>query len=245
MSDFADYVNGKTIAIVGPAPAPYDQSDEVNAHDLVYRTSYGFSAPADKSIRRSSSTDLGTNWYVSGVVPAGYGDRTDMAFYNVGAGIQAARGELDQVLADLDWAVFKIDVMPPSPVTNIRPCNRPPVAQPGTESQVTAMLWDLTFFKPAKVTVFGADFYTGPIESWYDPAYAPTEAIVDGTEIVSSVESIRWHDQENNRSIVRLVRALGWLAGDDRYLRALDMTFEEHQAILDEQLNRAYREHVY
>jgi hypothetical protein len=47
MSSFGEYVAGKTIAIVGPAPAPYDQSAEVDAHDIVYRASYGLSPSAD------------------------------------------------------------------------------------------------------------------------------------------------------------------------------------------------------
>jgi hypothetical protein len=241
---FADYVNGKTIAIVGPAPAPYDQSAEVDAHDIVYRSSYGFDVPKDPNVRLSSSAELGTDWYRSGVFTPGYGTRVDMSFYNAGATWQAARGELDQVLTDLDWAIFKIDGINESPVTNVRACNRPPVKVPGTESQITAMLWDLTFYEPAKVTVFGADFYTGKFEDWYAPEYVPTDIILDPREIVAHAESIHWHDQDDNRRVVRMVRDHGWLAGDDRYLRALDMTFEEYNAILEEQLTRAYAAHT-
>jgi hypothetical protein len=242
MSDFADYVNGKTIAVVGPAPAPYDQTAEVEAHDIVYRASYGFTVP-EEDIRLQSMADLGTDWYRPGVFIPGYGNRVDMAFYNAGATWQATRGELDQVLADLDWAVFKVDGVAASELTNVRHCNRPPCKVPGTESQITAMLWDLTFFKPAKVTVFGADFYTGDLENWYDPAYVRPGLVDLPVEIVANVESIMWHDQAENRRIVQLVRQHGWLVGDARYLRALDMTFEEYNGILEAQLTRAYAAH--
>jgi len=243
MNTFEEYVDGKTIAIVGPAPAPYDQSAQVDAHDIVYRASYGFSAPLDPKIRLSSSADLGTDWYHSGVFPAGYGTRVDMAFYNNGASQQATRGELDQVLVDLDWAMFKTGGPADHDLTRVRSVNRPPMKIPGTESQITAMLWDLTHYRPAAVTVFGADFYTGDFEDWYDPTYVPTPVMVDPTQIVAHVSSIHWHDQVDNRQVVQAVRRLGWLIGDERYLRALDMTHDQYNAILEAQLSRAYKEH--
>jgi len=131
MSSFGEYVDGKTIAIVGPAPAPYDQTAEVDAHDIVYRPSYGFHTPADEAVRLSSHAEIGTDWYESGVFPAGYGTRVDMAFYNNGATRMGMRGELDQVLVDLDWAMFKSSGMPASGLTNVREVNRPPIINHG------------------------------------------------------------------------------------------------------------------
>jgi hypothetical protein len=174
------------------------------------------------------------------VFTAGYGTRVDMAYYNAGAAFMAQRAELDHVLPDLDWAMFKID-MAPSGLTNVRSVNRPPMKVPGTESQITAMLWDLTFYEPAKVTVFGADFYTGDLEQWYSPDYVPTDIMTDPTQITEHARSIHWHDMADNRRIVNAVRDLGWLAGDTRYLTALDMTFQEYNAILEAQLTRAHQ----
>jgi hypothetical protein len=244
MSSFGEYVDGKTIAVVGPAPAPYDQTAEVNAHDIVYRASYGFSVPTDPAVLLSSAADLGTDWYRSGVFTDGYGTRVDMAFYNTGATHQAVRGELDQVLVDLDWAVFKSAGMPPSGLTEVRRCNRPPMSVQGKENQVTAMLWDLTFYRPQAVTVFGADFYTGPVEEWYSPNYIPTSMMVDPKQMMEHVRSIAWHDQVDNRRVAQMVYECGWLAGDDRFLKALHMTFEEHTAILEAQLKRAEQVHT-
>ena len=241
MSSFGEYVDGKTIAIVGPAPAPYDQSAEVDAHDLVYRTTYGRHIPTDPAVRMSSYAERGEDWFRSGSFPAGYGSRVDLAFYNHGTTAMALRGELDHVLADLDWAVFKTDSMPPSGVTNVRPANRAPMKSLGTESQVTGMLWDLTFYAPASVTVFGADFYTGDFENWYDPGWQLPETMSDPARWRDHVEATLWHNQDDNRRIVRAVRDLGWLVGDDRYLKALDMTFEEYNGILEAQLTRAHK----
>jgi hypothetical protein len=239
MSSFGEYVDGKTIAIVGPAPAPYDQTAEVDAHDIVYRTSWGFSAPTDEAILKSSSAALGWDWYRDDVFPAGYGTRVDMAFYNNGACQQMARGELDHIIGRLDWTVCKRTGMQPSGLTNLRSCNKAPMKLPGTESQVTAMLWDLTFYRPASVTVFGADFYTGDFEDWYDPSYVPTEVMADSTSWEEHARSILWHDMAENRRVCQLVDDLGWIAGDARYLKALRMPFAQYNAILEAQLTRA------
>jgi hypothetical protein len=239
MNTFEEYVDGKTIAIVGPAPAPYDQSAEIEAHDIVYRCSYGLSVPADPAVRWSSSAAVGTDHYRKGAIPAGTGARTDMSFYNVGTMFMAQRGELDHVLEDLDWAVFKLQGMEESALTKTRACHRPPMVIPGTELQVTAMLWDLTFYRPATVSVYGADFYVDDVERWYDPAYQPPEVLQHPTDLDQQVNAILWHDLEDNRRVIRRVRDVGWLQGDQRFLDALDMTYDEHSAIIAKQLARA------
>jgi hypothetical protein len=239
MSTFGEYVDGKTIAIVGPAPAPYDQTAEVDAHDIVYRASYGRSIPSLEVLQSSTAAD-GRDYFYSGVFPAGYGTRVDMAYYCSGDSDMAARGELDQVLVDLDWAVYKRLNMPVTGLTNSRSANQPPMSS-GLQNQITGMLWDLTFYHPQAVTVFGADFYTSPVEEWYDPTYYASEYITDPQQMVTVTNAKLWHNQSEQRRVVKMVRDLGWLVGDDRYLRALDMTFEEHNAILEAQLTRAHR----
>jgi len=225
MSSFGQYVDGRTIAIVGPAPAPYDQTAEVDAHDIVYRASYGF------------LWDGKQERYEAGRFHAGYGTRVDMAFYNGGASRQAVDGVLDNVYQDVDWAIHKFAPGYESPLTNTRTANMPRVihGKKVHANQIPIMLWDLTFYSPAKVTVFGADFYLGPVETWYDPGYVkpfigdfdadPTESVGPG-----------FHDQELNRQIVRAVRdTVPWLAGDDRFLEALDVPREVHEAAMLQQ----------
>jgi hypothetical protein len=228
MSSFGQYVDGKTIAIVGPAPVPYDQSAEIDAHDIVYRTTYG-NARGDR--------------LVPGRFPAGTGTRVDMAFYNAGYTRRAHDGYLDDVYPDLKWAVHKIDSTHQTSLTNIRRANKPTIINGKVvhATQIPIMLYDLTFFHPEKVTVFGADFYLGPIETWYEQAYQPTDwtthdpARPDPTEAMGPA----FHDQELNRQIVRAVRdTVPWLAGDDRFLKALDVPREVHEAAMAEQSAR-------
>jgi hypothetical protein len=227
MSSFGEYVDGRTIAIVGPAPVPYDQSAEIDAHDIVYRTSFGHMGnPSDRPQPHR--------------FPSGTGTRVDMSFYNTGWTRAAQDGYLDDVYPHLKWAIHKIKPPYASPMTNIRAANKPSVihGKKVAPNQVPIMLWDLTFYQPAKVTVFGCDFYLGPIETWYDANYTPPDWITGSPERPDPTEAMgpAFHDQELNRQIVRAVRdTVPWLAGDDRFLEALDVPREVHEAAMLQQ----------
>ena len=229
MSSFGQYVDGKTIAIVGPAPVPYDQSAEIDAHDIVYRTTYG-----------SSSADRPQ----PGRFPTGTGTRVDMSFYNAGYSRQAADGYLDDVYPDLKWAVHKIDPTHQTSLTNIRRANKPTMINGKVvhATQIPIMLYDLTFFHPEKVTVFGADFYLGPVETWYDANYTKSDWFMNPTADrpdPTSAMGPAFHNQELNRQIVRSIRdAVNWLAGDQRFLEALDVPRHVHEAAMAEQSAR-------
>jgi hypothetical protein len=228
---FYEYVAGKTIAIVGPAPVRYDQSAEIDAHDIVYRTSYGF------GWRSGMDPSPAGDCWTPGVFPRGTGTRVDMSFYNGMATRQAAEGALDRLYVDLDWAVHKFRPDYESPLTNIRwvqtwPNIKGRRVQP---NQVTLMLWDLMGMDVADVTVFGADFYMGTSDTWYDPDYMqpgwdlayddPTEAFARGAA---------FEDQEDQRQVIRTIREqFGWPNGDERFLEALYTSPEEHYALMD------------
>jgi len=225
---YAEYVRGKTVAVVGPAPAPHDQAAEVDAHDIVIRCSYGF--VGNRAFKERAKLD-----WISGIVPDGYGTRVDVAYYNSLGARVAFEGRLDAVLPDLDWALWKVvQKHPPNRgLCQEREAYRP--RRKGKDinvNQVTGILWDLHHFEPADVTVFGADFYTSPFQQWYDPKYAQRQILED---VGAHVKAARIHDQEAQRSVVRTVlERKGWPTGDDRYLNALHMTREEHEALMDQ-----------
>ena len=227
---FTQYVAGKTIAIVGPAPTEYDQAAEIDAHDIVYRTSYGWWHPG-------VGDEVDDQQFESGRFPAGTGTRVDMSFYNGGATRVTGTGKLDAVYADLDWAIHKFDPPYVSPITNVRTAHecRWPSHPTFAPNQVTWMLYDLMEYHPADVTVFGADFYMGPTETWYDPLYlAPgwEDALEDPTEALSPA----FHDQEENREFIRLIRdRMGWPNGDDRFMRALMTPPDVHRPLMEAQ----------
>jgi hypothetical protein len=228
---FYEYVAGKTIAVVGPAPVPYDQTAEIDAHDIVYRCSYGFTWKLGMD-----ESPAGSCW-TAGVFPQGTGNRVDVSFYNGMATRQAVAGELDLVYRDLDWAVHKFPPEYVSPLTNVRWVGtRPHVNGRRVQAnQVTHILFDLLEFEVEDVTVFGADFYMGRTDTWYDPCYMqpgwdlaygdPTEAFAQGSA---------FEDQEDQRQVIRAIReARGWPNGDERFLKALYTSPEEHYRLME------------
>jgi hypothetical protein len=142
---FSDYVAEKSIAVVGAAPLPYDQSAEIEGHDLVYRA----------NLHRPGG------WY---------GNRADIVFLNGWMGRQALDDDQSWWRSQADeatWWVFKQkNVYRPNGLWHR--CARPDVKNPNA---VTAMLWDLVQFPTGPITVFGTDLYSGGPEAAYYPGY--------------------------------------------------------------------------
>lgn len=189
---FADYVRGKTIALVGPALPEHDQRAAVDAHDLVYR----IGVHADHH-------------------PL-YGDRADLGIVNSQKSRRVSAGDHADRIARLDWLITKASAgQPPVP-------HRRAYLPVGTPNLATIALWDLTFFEPAGVTVFGADFYLGgPAMAYYGPYKQQSGGY---TFFDVRTNSTRVHDQQLQRRIIRRIRAEhGWPSGDPRFIAALEL----------------------
>jgi hypothetical protein len=139
MSDFAELVRGRTVAVVGRAPILPGQGDQIDAHDVVYRT---------------AKTPVGEQW----------GERTDAVFLNwqVARDIYQRRSlpVLDGI-RDVPWWVYKAKPREVRRDGRWRVARWPNINNPNA---VTLMLWDLIrHHEPASVTVYAADLYaSGP-----------------------------------------------------------------------------------
>jgi hypothetical protein len=142
---FADYILGKSVALVGPALAPYDQSAEVEAHDVVYR--------------------IGYRWDLGKPVP-NYGERTDVVFYNAEASRKLALGLYDTFVKNIPWIMVKRD--PRAAITHHYRVLELPFKK---ANQVPIALNDLVKLRPSKITVFGVDLYLGGPSTAYDKNY--------------------------------------------------------------------------
>lgn len=145
MGRFADFVENKTVAIVGPALAPYDQSLEVDSHDVVYRIGFRH--------------DLGKT------VP-GYGERIDAVFYNAENSRKMILGLYNDFIKDIPYVLLKRD-------PKVRTSKKYEVLDlPFTKAnQIPIALDNLLKWNPKKITVFGADIYLGGHETAYDKNY--------------------------------------------------------------------------
>lgn len=202
--NFDAYVAGKTIAVVGPAPLPHDQSADIDSHDLVYRVA------AHAQLRD------------------GYGTRCDIAYLNGAVGRTILDDDQRDLKAAIDgatWWVYKTrQGRQYRPHGLQRVAHRPDhVANPNA---VTGILWDLTHFHPASITVYGADLYAGGPGNAYDQGY-------DRRDVASQASSILTHRPLEQRRAHRAIHATGLTIGDDRYLAAVTMTDEQYQAVID------------
>jgi hypothetical protein len=179
---FAEYVAGRTIAIVGPGSLDGDQTPEIEAHDLVYVCS--------------------GQWRHHDV-------RADIVFLNSNYGRKYANHDLDLEYAP-EWVVLKN-------AGSSRPQTRTAHQRKGINiNQVTGAVWDLSHYEPADVKVYGADFYLGGPGSSYQANYK-THAQTYNYQ--RTEESLRSHDQQGQRAIVRdVIAAKGWPTGDSRYV---------------------------
>ena len=180
-----------------------DQSAEIDAHDLVYRTT-----PLPPFVGR--------------------GTRTDMVFLNAGGGRSIYNDDQAAMLQSIEpatWWVFKSK-------TGFRKqgkwrhARRPPkIINP---NQVTQMLWDL-HYEDVQITVYGADLYASGPQRSYQDGYRPW----DKEGIAVGSEGFLIHRPFEQMSIHRMVHATGKVKGDDRYLAAVTMTDQEYQAVID------------
>jgi hypothetical protein len=143
--DFADAVRGKTVAIIGPAPALTDQAAEVDSHDLVYWVSY--------------RNNLQPH-------PTGYGNRVDAVFYNTAHSRECELGKYDSFIHDVPYVFMK------KHKRASRNNNYPMLEKPfPSANQIQVVLHQLLALGPAKISVYGADLYmSGPGRS-YQPNY--------------------------------------------------------------------------
>jgi hypothetical protein len=197
--EFAEFVEGKSVALVGPAVAPYNQSDEVEAHDLVYRISY----------RHDLDPPV-----------AGYGKRTDIVFYNNEASRKYMYGVYDSFIDEVEWVVLKTGKRPPGPGRDISKDNTVVARVPFAKAnQLPTALFHLMKCNPAKVTVFGADLYLGGPKTAYDPNHLKRTAARDWW-------GINFHEPADQHHFMKDLwrRNREVIVGDDRFLEALGMS---------------------
>ena len=146
----ADFITGKTVAIVGPAESVGDQSAEVEACDTIIRCNY--------------------KW--NGNEPLeNYGERVDIGFYNI-AGARRI-GKRTELLESLPYILLKPRApIPPHP--NVSYTKKEPFER---ANQVQIILNEIEEYEPAGVWIFGSDFYTSGPEGYYQESYKALDLV--------------------------------------------------------------------
>ena len=200
---FEEYVAGRSIAVVGPAPMPVDQSAAIDGHDLVYRT-----VPVPKSSNR--------------------GQRTDIAFLNGHCGRSIYDDDqkaIREPIEAADWWVYKGSTSIAGRLDgNWRRIIRPRLRL--NLNQVTGILFDLLQHPTGPISVYGADLYASGPGSSYDPDYGCPE-------IAKQARGFILHEPWKQMRVHRAAYSTGRVVGDDRYLAAVTMTDQEYQNVID------------
>ena len=199
---WTDYVAGKSVAVVGPAPMPTDQSAEIDAHDIVYRPCR---AP----------------------IGGRYGNRVDVVYLNG----QWSRDIYDdehaktlESVQDATWWVFK------GPNTHRREglYRRAERTKNNINvNAVTSILFDLSQHEVGQITVYGADLYASGPQASYEGDYGSRWTLQQQAQGVMNHEP--WKQIRIHRAVYRTGKVVGddrYLAAvtmtDAEYQAAID-----------------------
>jgi hypothetical protein len=204
---FTSFVQGASVAIVGPAAPVGDQTAAVDSHDLVARVNF--------TTHR----------------PDGYGQRCDIAYLNGGLGRTIHDDGAYWGAEDATWWVFK---MPNGHRTHglHRTSARVPIENPHA---VTMALYDLLKAGAGMVSVFGADMYASPGDH-YHPDY-PNAKLHTIAQLAEAIRLHKpWENRRVHRWALATGKVMGddrYLAAvnmsDDEYRGVLGLwaTYEE------------------
>lgn len=142
-----DFVEGKRVAVVGPAPSVGDQSADVDAHDVVIRVGYRCDLQPPAS---------------------GYGEKLDAVFWNYWNSRKLGLGLYDSFVYDIPWVLVKKEYRPPEGLQNFRVVPLPFKKA----NQIPIVVGDLLANNVRSVTVFGTDLYLGGPSFAYEPGYS-------------------------------------------------------------------------
>ncbi len=155
--DYFNYISGKRVAIVGPAPTNKKNGKEIDSFDIVIRLSYkGKDYLPDPSI---------------------FGSKTNASYYgheNTGYYIVNYSGRF---LEDLDWILFKSNKHEKNiskiKLSNYRYFKRNRFYFSGSPTMIQNAVFDIMHFNPSRVKVFNTNFFLS--KSTHYKEYHPSE----------------------------------------------------------------------
>jgi hypothetical protein len=206
---FRKLVEGKRIAVVGPAPTGEQTGKEIDDYDLVVRMTY-----------RGSDRVKDTNEF---------GRRTDISYYNSEYSRFISTLQNRKFFDDLKFAVFKgaphqyqEELLKRGVGRFVR---KPNLFFNGVPNQVPSISHDLLLFEPKEVKLFKVNFYLS--EKPFHDGYRDSHLEVMGNKIRSTdwsmLYSFTLHDVLSQLSFVRNLVNAGMIHADDSCHRVLFM----------------------
>lgn len=205
---FQEAIQGRTIAVVGPAPPIEEIRSELDSFDLIVRTNFQL-----------------------GLDPS-YGARTEISYYN-GNRLVSHRNEILTIASSLQWLISvrgsdaALKEMLPThqgirAAENARSLfvNANPLAIP-------TILYDLVRFRPATIKLFCTNFFKSRVT--YSKGYHRNFSGAEGI-----AHSLRVHDPYSSFKLIQQLRLAGLCKADSMATEILDLSCDEYASALQE-----------
>ena len=206
---FGQFIEGKSVALVGPAPTEAESGPEIDRQDVVVKFSY-------------RGGDKGRD-------PATQGRRLDVSYYNNTQAQALARGNFREVLADIEWGVCinrKGRSRFPMQLDNMRQIASLQWLLPDTHFNAgpNAVI-DLLRFNPGIIRIFNTDLM---LSAGRYAGYRPA-----GAKPIEYTRSfIKTHDPVLQFKTMHRLWELGYIVGDQRFEEVMGLGLNEYLAQL-------------
>lgn len=211
---FAEYIDGKSIAIVGPAPSEEELALEIDSYDIVIRL----------------------NYRGKGLMPCQkeFGNRIDISYYNGENAQKISDLNAHDFFDDLEYAVFK-SIKHEFQKGLLSSQRARALFSPdsilfnGTGNMIPLMLYDLSHFSPKKIKVFKVNLFLAK------KAYYGGYSLYEGRPGVSWMwRSFAVHNPTTQFNFVKSFWKSGLIEVDNSCEAVLKLTSSEYISAMEE-----------
>jgi len=222
---FAEYIDGKSVAIVGPAPSKFDVGAEVDSFDIVARFNYKGLLPESIS----------------------FGRKVNISYYNQETSDMISQTDDHVFFGDLDFAIFKFPgylfQIPLLKDRRARLFKMNTFLFNGSATAAQDALFDILHFRPGRVKVFHANFWLA-YES-YDARYPLSRA--EEEMVGGSADKLlrHWwfsfasHDFLSQVNFVRNLWRAGLVEVDESCKEVLSLTSDGYLSAMEDIYTRS------
>lgn len=210
---YADYLRGKSIAIVGPTSPEGEPGKEIDSFDIVVRTNFNNTRIPDARL---------------------FGSRTDVSYYNHST-MQQNPETISNAAGFLDWVNLKVpdagiesSVSESNRALGIRPFFVPEaIFQFGYPNAIPCILHDLFAFQPGRIKLFGVNFFASA-----NPYSAHYAQFTSDTASASIAKGLRSHDPFSQFYFVNSMLRHQLISMDELGASVLDCSLADYAANL-------------
>jgi hypothetical protein len=212
---YADYLQGKSVAIVGPAPTGENSATEIDSYDIVIRLNYR---------GRENMPESGE-----------FGEKIDVSYYNDDNAVFIESLKHQAFMDDLLFSVFKSSKYKFQEKLIIKGKGRllfgsDKLYFSGLAGMIQLVVHDLMYFQPLQVKLFNVNFFLS--KSPYHRNY--TSFGIDKKNIKKNWHIFASHNPISQLNYTRNIWSAGHITVDHTCEKVLRMKTDEYMSELEE-----------